>query len=240
MKRLMAILFVVALALLALLVSLLPTMAHAQAARLCPAQPTCVPEFEHDRSKCGMVFQGEDATGRWRVQWWQYTFPDGVKAWCNKRWACLTKYCPGGTSLLAQASSVLAAAVDVATGLAQVEQQFAVTPAPGTQEEFDYLSLHYHACQVAQATVPAGFTYTCPLSPPAPPTAASIWRVNGTGSSVYPVVNGKPGVPVPGKRAAGNTLCSCTTLKVVSGPYTYCAYDGSAANEVALCVKAAQ
>lgn len=70
-----------------------------------------------------------------------------------------------------------------------------------------------------------------------PPAGGAVYRTPSGGSAIYPVVNGKPGLALPGRRAAGNALCNCAVTKVTSGSYTYCALDGGPPTEVAVCLK---
>lgn len=69
------------------------------------------------------------------------------------------------------------------------------------------------------------------------PASGPLYRVPSGGSAVYPVANGKLGVPIPNRRAPGNALCDLVKLKVVVGAYTYGAFDGGGPAEAALCVK---
>lgn len=67
------------------------------------------------------------------------------------------------------------------------------------------------------------------------PASGPVYKVPPTGSSVYPIVNGKLGIPISGRRATGNSLCDCTS-KITAGAYTYCTFSGGAPTEAALCL----
>ena len=68
------------------------------------------------------------------------------------------------------------------------------------------------------------------------PTTGPVFKVGSNGSAIYPVTNGKIGLPLSGRRAIGGTLCNCAKPIVQYG-FTYCAFDGGAANEAATCIK---
>lgn len=238
MIRLATALMALALALLALLVVLMPEPAWGQGTG-CAVGPTCTPETEHDRTKCGALLSDETATGQWSAWWYSYTNAAGAKSWCYRTNACLSRYCPGTATVLLQSRMLLATAVDLATGLADLDARFGVKPAPGTQEDFDFQTLLYKGCQAAAANPPAGVPLqTCSMAAPVPPggTPPPVYRIPANGSAVYPLVNGLPGIAIVGRRAPGNALCGAPL--VTSRGYTYGSWAGGVPTELGLCVKA--
>jgi len=149
--------------------------------------------------------------------WWCQK-PD--LTWQPQVFACLSKYCPS-TAIVAVRAALAASSPGAAMQAALDTYSVKVTD---WSETNDYNCLHWNMYQALLATKPAD-------------GGIQVWRVPAGGSAVYPVVNGKLGVPIPNRRAAGNALCDLAKLKVVSGAYTYGAFDGGAATEVALCLK---
>lgn len=160
---------------------------------------------------------GATAMGGSAWGWWCQK-PDFT--WSPQTFACLTKYCPG-TALLAVQAALAASSPGAA--VQSMLDAYSVT-LTDWQETNDYNCLHWNMLVALQATKP-------------PDGAPPVWRVPAGGSAVYPVINGKLGVPIPNRRAPGSALCDLAKLKVVSGAYTYGAFDGGAATEVALCLK---
>lgn len=158
---------------------------------------------------------GATAEGGSCSAWWCQA-ADGT--WGVESHCALARYTAGGIKdgLVA----ALAAPDPLAAAQAFADKYVVVLTDP--QQINDYNCLHVGVQQLAQATKPA---------------SGVVYKVPSGGSAVYPVVNGKLGVPLAGRRAPGNTLCDLTKLKVVVGAYTYGAFDGSGPAEAALCVK---
>lgn len=159
---------------------------------------------------------GATAMGGSAWGWWCQK-PDFT--WSPQTFACLTKYCPG-TALLAVQAALSASSPGAA--VQKVVDTYSVKVTDWAETN-DYNCLHVNMTQALQATKPVD--------------SVPVWRVPSGGSAVYPVVNGKLGRYIAGKRAPGGALCDLAKLKVVSGAYTYAAYEASAPNEVALCLK---
>lgn len=160
--------------------------------------------------------QGATTEGGHCAAWW---CQDAAGAWNVESHCALASYTVGG---IAAGITAALGAPDPVTALQTFADRYTVTLTDPGQIN-SYNCLHWSIQQQALATKPI--------------TNVQTWRVPAGGSAVYPVVNGKLGVPIPNRRAAGNALCDLVKLKVVSGAYTYGAFDGSAATEVALCTK---
>lgn len=157
---------------------------------------------------------GATAMGGSAMGWW---CPQADGSWKTYTVACLSKYCPG--TVFGAVGAALAAASPGAA-LQAVMDAYAVRVTDWSETN-DYNCLHVGMVAALQATKPA---------------TAPAWAVFPSGSSVYPVVNGKLGAPVAGLRAAGGLPCNCASPVNQFG-YTYCAFQGGAANQVAMCVK---
>ncbi len=68
---------------------------------------------------------------------------------------------------------------------------------------------------------------------------APVWRTPAGGSSVFPVVAGRLGAPLAGRRAPGAALCDLARLRIAVGSYTYGALAGGPTTEAVLCVQVA-
>lgn len=103
-----------------------------------------------------------------------------------------------------------------------------VTPVPGSQDEFEYLSLFFSACTQLKNTpsifdhdpIPADWCGAAPV-PPVPPV--NTYAVAGPGASraAFPIVNGKRSFS-SSKQVAVGTSCDCST-KYIEGQNTFCA-----------------
>ncbi len=100
-----------------------------------------------------------------------------------------------------------------------------VVPAPGSQDEYEYLSLWFSACTELTKTpyifdldpIPAGW---CGV-PPVPPSIGYTVAGPGPSRPAFPILNGKRGFSSPRQVAAG-TACDCST-KYIEGQNTFCA-----------------
>lgn len=68
---------------------------------------------------------------------------------------------------------------------------------------------------------------------------APVWRTPAGGSSIFPVVAGRLGAPIAGRRAPGSALCDLARLRIAVGSYVYGALTGGPSTEAVLCVQVA-
>jgi hypothetical protein len=158
---------------------------------------------------------GATAMGGSAWGWWCQK-PD--LTWAPQSIACLDKYCPA-TALVAVRSALAASSPGAAVQAMIDTYSVKVTD---WSEINDYNCLHVNMLAALQATKPDA-------------AAPTVYKVPPGGSAVYPLVNGKPGLAIAGKRAPGSALCG--TPLVAAYGFTYGPYTGSAPNEVAVCQK---
>ncbi|HNB43304.1 MAG TPA: hypothetical protein PLL72_03815 [Burkholderiaceae bacterium] len=213
----------------------LTSQAHAWCTMPPPANPTPGPAtpIPNTPAACWPSFAGIGGSGKGFLQRDFAAVPgatsEGGSCW---GWWCVDAagvaaahtHCALDRYLAAGAKKAIAAALTApnpSAALQAVADQYAVTPADGTQTN-DYNCLHIGMLAALQVTKPDT-------------SAAPVYKVPANGSAVYPVVNGKPGVAIAGKRAPGGALCGTPLISAYG--YTYGPYAGGAAGEVALCQK---
>jgi len=206
-------------------------------AETCPATPTCDPRTEPDRSKCGPELGGKSLTpaGSWRAYWWRISGDSGQPLWCSYLFTCLEKFCTVKPDTALAIMDTVLSAPTIAQGLVAANTAFAIKPAAGSQDEYDYLNLRYIGCLALDAAPPATAWapgHVSPCKAPIPPSTAIY---TATGGSIYTVVNGKIGAPT-GRRATAGAACICSAVDIVNstGGVTshYCPLSAGPPNEV--------
>lgn len=100
-----------------------------------------------------------------------------------------------------------------------------VVPAPGSQDEYEYLSLWFSACTQLKNTplifdndpIPADWCG----APPVPPVTGYAVAGPGASRAAFPIVNGKRSFS-SSKQVSVGTSCDCST-KYIEGQNTFCA-----------------
>jgi hypothetical protein len=204
----------------------------------------CMPKTPNDMRAPGTVSaEGKTPLGEWAAYWCPGGAPDaaGRPTWRLVKHAVLAKYRGSVQSPFSAAWSVLNAA-DPLAALNALLLANEIIPAPGTQDDYEWRTLLFAACQAAAAPPYLGAPID-PLpvnycgAPPVPPApVAALFRTPASGLfTLYTAAGGKLLAKVNGRVAPANALCTCATNKVVSVNGTYCALDAGAAGEVTLC-----
>lgn len=165
--------------------------------------------------------------------------PAGKMVWAPQWQIVLNKFSTAPDPL--SVATGIASAPDLVAAISAAASAAAVTPAVGSQDEYQYKLLKFNVC-TALATPP----YLAPLDPlpanycgaaPMPPApVADIWRALGT--AIYTAANGKLVAPT-GTKASVGALCD-GTVPAIPGAVTYLPLVGGSPAQVTSCKKASQ
>jgi hypothetical protein len=204
------------------------------------AQFMCAPKTESSPNEAGTI-QVSEATplGRWVYFWCPE--PNTTNMWRWQSFAVLKKYQNTISDPLAVMAGVLSAP-DKLLALNSVVTSATITPAAGSQDEYDWKSLIYAAClsagnppsnMVPHVVKPAA---RCEVYKPTPITPPAGTWVTPTAGTIFTYAGGKL-TGVTGRKAVKGAICDCASAKAVVGTTTYCAIAGAVKTEVTACVK---
>ena len=191
----------------------------------CSSIPACDLVTQPDRTLCTAELQSKSAQGRWIAWWWKDATNN---RWCGYSWVCITSKCnpPNALDILQTIRT---------QGISSAQSLFAVTPVVGSQDEYDFKSLAFQACQALAQNPPPNTTgAACSMAAPTPPTGGPMYRVPYPGR-IYTYKSPTQLGDDTGRKSTQNALCK--SLKTTIGNSVYWTLDGGSDTEVTYCVK---